>query len=63
VVKGKVLPIVIGTREALPKRTVEALDKLRIKAKKDLLTISLMSFRRSIEIYTNFMDYNAPIGG
>jgi hypothetical protein len=61
--KGEVLPIVIGTRGALPKQTVEALDKLRIKARKDLLMVSLMSFRRRIEIYTNFMDYNAPIEG
>jgi hypothetical protein len=60
---GEVLPIVVGTRGALPKQTVEVLDKLRIKGKKDLLTISLMSFRRSIAIYTHFMDYNAPIEG
>jgi hypothetical protein len=60
---GEVLPIVVGTRGALPKQTVEVLDKLRIKGKKDLLTISLMSFRGSIALYTNFMDYNAPIEG
>jgi hypothetical protein len=60
--KGEVLPIVIGTRGALPKQTVEVLDKLLIKGRKDLLTISLMAFRRSIQIYNNFMDYNAPLG-
>jgi hypothetical protein len=58
---GEVLPIVVGTRGALPKQTIEVLDKLHIKGKKDLLAISLMSFRRSIALYTNFMDYNAPI--
>jgi hypothetical protein len=60
---GEVLPVVVGTRGALPKQTVEVLDKLRIKGRKDLLTISLMSFRGSIALYTNFMDYNAPIEG
>jgi hypothetical protein len=63
VTTGEVLPIVVGTRGALPKQTVEVLDKLQIKGRKDLLAISLMSFRRSIAIYTNFMDYNAPIEG
>jgi hypothetical protein len=60
--KGEVLPIVIGTRGALNKQTVEVLDKLLIKGWKDLLTISLMSFRRAIGIYNNFMDYKAPLG-
>jgi hypothetical protein len=49
---GEVLPIVIGTRGALPKQTVEVLGKLQIKGRSDLLTISLM-FRRSIDIYNN----------
>jgi hypothetical protein len=47
---------------SLYKQTVEVLDKLLIKGRKDLLTISLMAFRRSIQIYNNFMDYNAPLG-
>jgi hypothetical protein len=58
--KGEVLPIVIGTRGALPKSTIEGLEKLQIKGRQDLLTLSLMAFRKSIEIYKNFMDYNAP---
>jgi hypothetical protein len=57
---GEVLPIVIGTRGALPKSTIEGLEKLQIKGRQDLLTLSLMSFRKSIEIYNTFMDYNAP---
>jgi hypothetical protein len=43
---GEVLPVVVGTRGALPKQTIEVLNKLHIKGKKDLLVISLMSFRR-----------------
>jgi hypothetical protein len=59
--KGEVLPIVVGTRGALPKQTVEALDILLIKRKKALLTILLMPFRRSINIYHQFMDYDTPL--
>jgi hypothetical protein len=57
---GEVLPIVIGTRGALPRYTIEVLEKLGIKDRRDLLTISLMSLHRSIDIYNNFMNYNAP---
>jgi predicted nuclease of restriction endonuclease-like RecB superfamily len=56
---AEVLPIVVGTRGALPQNTVEALDKLSINGRSDLLTISLTAFRKSIDIYNNFMDYNA----
>ena len=58
-VTAEVLPIVIGTRGALPTSTMEALDRLSINKRSDLLTISLMAFRKSIDIYNNFMDYNA----
>jgi hypothetical protein len=63
VVNGEVLPIVVGTRGALPRQTIAALDKLGIHGRNDLLTISLMSLRRSIELYNNFMEYNAPLRG
>jgi hypothetical protein len=56
---AEVLPIVVGTRGAFPGNTVEALDKLCINGRSDLLTISLIAFRKSIDIYNNFMDYNA----
>jgi hypothetical protein len=59
--KGEVLPIVIGTRGAMPKNTLTALNKLNIKKREDVLTISLISLRRSISIYNNFMDYNAHL--
>jgi hypothetical protein len=60
---GEVLPIVVGTRKALPKETIEALRKLKITDRKTLLTISLIA---SIKIYHAFMDYNVrppPVGG
>jgi hypothetical protein len=63
---GEVLPVVVGTRKALPKETIEALRKLEITDRKTLLTISLIALRASIRIYHAFMDYNArprPVGG
>jgi hypothetical protein len=63
---GEVLPVVVGTRGALPKETIEALRKLEITDRKTLLTISLIALRASIRIYHAFMDYNArprPVGG
>jgi hypothetical protein len=53
-----VLPIVVGTRGAMPEFTINNLGKLGIKEIKYLKAISLISFRRSMEIYVNFMDYN-----
>jgi hypothetical protein len=58
---GEVLPIVIGTRGAVPRSTVIALERLNIKERQHLLTISLISLRKSINIYNNFMDYNAHL--
>jgi hypothetical protein len=57
---AEVLPIVIGTRGALPKQTMECLKNIGITGCKDLETISLMSLCRSTEIYNRFMDYNTP---
>lgn len=46
-----ILPIVIGTRNALPKQTVKDLNMyLGINDKKTVLTISLMSHRSSIDV-------------
>jgi hypothetical protein len=59
--KGEVLPIVIGTRGAIPKSTLIAMNKLNIKKREDMLTISLISLRKSINIYNNFMNYNAHL--
>jgi hypothetical protein len=60
---AEVLPIVVGIRGAIPQSTVDALEQLNITERKDLLTISLMAFRKSIEIYNNFIDYNAHLEG
>jgi len=52
---ARVVPIVIGSRGAIPKGTVQELKKLKI-AKKDWLTISMIALRSSIEIANAFMD-------
>jgi hypothetical protein len=57
---GKVLPIVIGTRGAIPKKTLSALADLNITDKGSYKTIALLALRNSIEIYHNFMDYDKP---
>lgn len=55
---GEVLPIVVGTRGAMPSYTRQALAKLGIDDRSTLLTISLMALRCSVNIYHRFMDYN-----
>jgi hypothetical protein len=57
---GKVLPIVIGTRGAIPKKTLTSLEDLAITNKGSYMTIALLALRNSIEIYHNFMDYDKP---
>ena len=59
---GAVLPIVIGTRGAMPRETITNLRKLGIVDPGTLKTISLIALRSSIETYHKFMDYNAPLG-
>jgi hypothetical protein len=58
---GEVLPIVVGTRGAMPRNTMRALGKLGIKSASHLRTISLMALRSSIEIYHAFMDYDGAL--
>jgi hypothetical protein len=55
--QGQVVPIVIGTRRAMPKQTQEDLRAIGIVDRKTLLTISLASLRNTIEIFHQFMDY------
>jgi hypothetical protein len=55
----EVVQVVIGTRRAMPKATIEALKKLNITTKKILVTLSLIVLRNSINIYNTFMDYDA----
>jgi hypothetical protein len=55
---GKVLPVVVGTRGAIPKSTIASLEELRIKKPGKLITIALTALRSSTEIYLEFLDYN-----
>lgn len=52
---AKVIPIVIGSRGAIPKQTVLALEELKIN-KTDWLTMSMIALRSSIEMINTFMD-------
>jgi hypothetical protein len=58
--EGEVLPIVVGSRGAMPRNTILALLKLKITDSKDPRKIALTAPHRSIDIYSCFMDYNAP---
>jgi hypothetical protein len=58
---GQVVPIVIGTRGAMPKQTQEDLRTIGIRDRKTLLTISLTSLRNTIEIFHQFMDYTPKV--
>lgn len=53
--ESKVVPIVIGSRGALPKGTTNMLRHLRIR-KSDWLTLSMIALRSSIEIINAFMN-------
>ena len=55
---AEVLPIVVGTRGAMPKETVRNLSKLKITDRKTLITIAMIALRNSIEQYHMFMDYD-----
>ncbi|KMQ84511.1 r2 protein [Lasius niger] len=53
--KAKVVPIVIGSKGALPTGTIDMLRQLKV-LKSDWLTLSMMALRSSIEIINAFMD-------
>lgn len=55
--KSVVLPIVIGSRGIIPRNTKACLTDLGFN-KSDMLTISLMALRSSIEIANAFIDYD-----
>lgn len=57
---AEVLPLVVGTRGAMPKETIMDLRKIGIHDRKTLTTVSLIALRSSIEIYHRFMDYDGP---
>ena len=56
--KGRVLPIVVGTRGCMPVTTIESLNEIHIKDRGSYITIALLALRHSIEIYHTFMDYD-----
>ena len=59
--RGRVLPLVVGTRGSLPKSTLDSLRELNINDRGSFVTISLLALRNSIEIYHSFMDYNVMV--
>lgn len=58
--KAKVSPIVIGCRGAIPNKTASALKELGL-TKADLLTVSMIALRTSIEIANGFIDYDREV--
>lgn len=56
---GEVLPIVVGTRGAMPETTIEALRRINVTDRKTLITLSLITLRNSINMYYTFMDSDA----
>lgn len=54
---SEVLPIVVGSRRILPKDTKMRLKKLGFN-QNNMLTISMMSLRSSLEIANAFIDYD-----
>lgn len=54
---AEVLQIVVGCRGAIPGNTKENLRKLGLKMH-DLITISIIALRSSIEIANAFIDYD-----
>jgi hypothetical protein len=61
--RGRVLPLVVGTRGSMPKTTIDSLREININDRGSYTTISLLALRNSIEIYHTFMDYNRPRAG
>ncbi|CAB3388376.1 Hypothetical predicted protein [Cloeon dipterum] len=56
VTHGEVIPVVIGSRGAMPAETIKGLKKIRLASKGLLKTLSLSALRGSLELYHSFMD-------
>jgi hypothetical protein len=56
--RGRILPIVVGTRGSMPRTTIDSLREININDRASYITISLLALRPSIEIYHTFMDYD-----
>ncbi|KAJ8675899.1 hypothetical protein QAD02_011685 [Eretmocerus hayati] len=52
----KVLPVVLGSRGAIPLKTEKNLKLLNIR-NSDMLTISMIALRSSLEMFAKFQDY------
>lgn len=57
---AEVLPIVVGSRGAIPAKTRANLKKLRFN-KQEMITISMIALRSSLEIANAFIDYDRII--
>jgi len=57
--RGRVLPLVVGTRGSMPVTTIDSLREININDRGSYITISLLALRHTTEIYHTFMDYNA----
>ena len=56
---GRIIPITVGTRGAIPKATITSLKDLDINESGSYTTLALLALRNSIEIYHAFMEYDA----
>ncbi|MDD9338886.1 MAG: hypothetical protein PV362_04355, partial [Providencia heimbachae] len=52
----EVLPLVVGSRGAMPRSTLNTFEELTKNGKKDALTASMIALRSSIEITNAFLD-------
>ena len=59
--RGRVLPLVVGTRGSMPVTTIDSLREININDRGSYITILLLALRHSIEIYHTFMDFNALV--
>ncbi|XP_046684668.1 uncharacterized protein LOC124370427 [Homalodisca vitripennis] len=55
--RREVIPVVVGTRGALPQATVTGLKKLGITKRRTLMDFTLMAIRISIDICRGHLDY------
>jgi hypothetical protein len=59
--RGRVLPLVVGTRGSLPKSMIDTLREINTNDRSPYITIATTALRHSIEIYHSFMDYNVLV--
>ncbi|KAG7196444.1 hypothetical protein KM043_000647 [Ampulex compressa] len=59
---GQVIPIIIGSRGAIPAETKQCCRLLKLSAR-DVKTMSLIALRSSIEIFNLFIDYDKTNSG